>query len=85
MSSQWLKASRICVAVFASARCSADSVWSENTTPQPKVSPARLRSSTVTSCEGLIFFISKARYKPAGPPPMQVMRMCLSPMFDASL
>ena len=40
------------MAVLGSAACSAESVWSEKTTPQPKVSPARLRSRTVTSCDG---------------------------------
>jgi hypothetical protein len=38
MSSQWLKASRICAALGASAACRLPSVWSEKTTPQPNVS-----------------------------------------------
>jgi hypothetical protein len=46
------------------------SVASENTTPKPNVSSARLRSMTVTSCRGSAFFISRAKYSPDGPPPM---------------
>ena len=48
MSSQWLKASRISVARLRIGRAQCRSVWSEKTTPQPKVSPGRLRSTTVT-------------------------------------
>src|SRR5262249_13410138 len=50
-------------------------VWSEKTTPQPNVSPGRLRSITVTWWAGSCFFISRPAYSPAGPPPMHVMRM----------
>ncbi len=75
MSSQWLNASRICVALLGSARCRLPSVWSEKTTPQPKVSYGRLRSTTVMSCDGSCRFISKAKYRPAGPPPIQTIFM----------
>src|SRR5688572_16287821 len=54
----------------AAARLS--SVASEKTTPQPKVSCARLRSSTVTAWAGSAFFIRRARYRPAGPAPTMV-------------
>ena len=73
MSSQWLKAPRICAAVSGSAACRLPSVWSEKTTPQPKVSYGLLRSTTTISCEGSCFFISSAKYRPEGPPPMQTI------------
>jgi len=38
MSSQWLKAPAMAVAVSGSAAARLSSVWSENTTPQPNVS-----------------------------------------------
>jgi hypothetical protein len=60
-----------------SAAARLPSVWLENTTPQPKVSLARFLSSTVTSCRGSAFFISRAKYRPAGPPPTQTIRMRL--------
>src|ERR1051326_6756153 len=42
MSSQWAKASRISPALSGSMRESDSMVWSENTTPTPKVSLARV-------------------------------------------
>ncbi|MCY1384875.1 hypothetical protein D9M69_731800 [compost metagenome] len=48
-------------------------VASENTTPQPKVSYGRLRSITVTSFSGFCSFMSRPKYRPAGPPPMQAI------------
>ena len=58
-------------------------VASENTTPQPKVSYGRLRSTTVMSWPGSSFFISRANVRPAGPPPMQTMRMQSSAILRA--
>ncbi len=75
MSSQWLNAPRISPAVGASAACRLPSVWSENTTPQPKVSYGLLRSTTVISCAGSCFFMRSAKYRPEGPPPMHTMFM----------
>ena len=75
MSSQWLNESRICAAVTGSAARRLPSVWSENTTPQPKVSYGRLRSTTTMSCDGSCSFISSAKYRPAGPPPMHTIFM----------
>src|SRR5207248_2675631 len=49
------------------------SVASENTTPKPKVSSGRLRSSTVISCAGSVFFMRIAKYNPAGPPPTETI------------
>src|SRR5690348_11227768 len=49
------------------------SVSSENTTPNPNVSPAMFRSQTSISWFGLSSFTSVARYSPAGPPPMIAM------------
>src|SRR2546426_9358976 len=50
------------------------SVWSENTTPKPKVSSGRLRSQTVISQRGQAFFARSAKYRPPGPPPMMLDR-----------
>ena len=50
-------------------------VASENTTPQPKVSYGLLRSTTVMSWCTPSFFISRPKYRPAGPPPMQTIFM----------
>ena len=41
----------------------------------PKVSIGLLRSSTVTRCAGFCCFMSRAKERPAGPPPMQRMFM----------
>ena len=61
MSSQWLNASPMSAAVGASAARKFSSVWSDSTTPQPKVSNGRLRSTTVTRCVGFCCFISRAK------------------------
>ncbi len=74
MSSQWWKSSPISAADSASAARRFASVWSLSTTPQPKVSKGRLRSTTVIWRAGLRAFISSAKYRPAGPPPMHRMR-----------
>ena len=61
MSSQCAKARVIASPVGRSASMKVSSVASEKTTPKPKVSSARLRSTTVTSWPGSAFFISKAK------------------------
>src|SRR5262249_35506219 len=73
MSSQWAKARVIASPVRRSASMKLSSVASEKTTPKPKVSSARLRSKTTTSWVGSAFFISKAKYSPAGPPPIETI------------
>src|SRR5215813_6008518 len=73
MSSQWAKARVIASPVERSASMKLSSVASEKTTPKPKVSSARLRSRTVTSWVGSAFFINKAKYSPAGPPPIETI------------
>src|SRR5262249_62366025 len=73
MSSQWAKARVISAWLSASASAKFSRVASEKTTPKPKVSSARLRSTTVTSWVGSAFFISKAKYNPAGPPPIETI------------
>src|SRR5713101_4528680 len=55
--------------VSKSASRSAPRVSSENTTPQPKVASGGLRSITVIWSDGFAFFASRAKYRPAGPPP----------------
>src|SRR5438034_3764722 len=49
-------------------------VASENTTPKPNVSPARLRSNTVTSRPGSPRLASSAASRPPGPPPRTAIR-----------
>src|SRR5258708_28444950 len=44
-------------------------VSSENTTPNPNVSLAALRSQTVISCAELSCLVSAEKYSPPGPPP----------------
>ena len=43
--------------------------------PKPKVSSARLRSTTSTRASGRLFFIRIAKYSPAGPPPITSTRI----------
>src|ERR1700722_7349825 len=50
-------------------------VWSENTTPQPKVSSGRLRSKTSMLASGMALRSRIAAYSPAGPPPTQTIRL----------
>ena len=69
MSSQYAKWSRIAAVLFGSLCSMLPSASADSTTPQPNVSSARLRSSTVTSCDGSRSFIEIAKYNPAGPPP----------------
>ena len=47
----------------------------ENTTPNPNVSSARLRSKTVTSADGSARRMSVAKNSPPGPPPATAIRM----------
>jgi hypothetical protein len=56
-----VEGAEICAALVGSAACRLPSVWSENTTPQPKVSYGRLRSTTTMSCAGFCCFISSAK------------------------
>ena len=70
-----LKASSIAAALAGSFFQRLSSVSLEKTTPQPKVSSGRLRSTTRTSCAGSRSFIEIAKYSPAGPPPMQTILM----------
>ena len=67
--------SSIAAALSASFFQRLSSVSFENTTPQPKVSSGRLRSTTSTSCAGSRSFIEIAKYSPAGPAPMQTIFM----------
>ena len=69
MSSQWASAAVMRAKESASAARKLTIVWSEKTTPQPKVSSRRLRSRTVMSASGRAFLSSRATYSPAGPPP----------------
>jgi hypothetical protein len=46
---------------LGSAACRLPRVWSEKTTPQPKVSYGLFRSTTTISCEGSCRFISSAK------------------------
>ncbi len=73
MSSQWAKARAMAAWVAGSASSKLSSVASENTTPKPKVSSGRLRSRTTTSWAGSAFFIKIAKYRPAGPPPIETI------------
>src|SRR2546430_1502640 len=73
MSSQCAKAWVMAAWVSGSASRKLSSVASENTTPKPKVSSGRLRSSTVISCAGSAFFMRIAKYNPAGPPPTETI------------
>src|SRR6266540_5401324 len=75
MALQRAKASLISTKVSWSASRSAPRVSSENTTPQPKVASGGLRSITRTSWRGSAFFISSAKYSPAGPPPRMPILM----------
>ena len=61
MSSQWAKVSVIARQLGSSAAFRCAWVWSEKTTPQPKVSSGRLRSTTVTRCDGSARFIRMAK------------------------
>ena len=56
-----MKWSRIAWAEGGSFFCNRDRASSDSTTPHPKVSPAPLRSSTVTSCDGSRSFIEIAK------------------------
>src|SRR3984893_7217278 len=55
-------------------------VASEKTKPKPTVSPARLRSNTVTSRPGSPRLASSAASRPPGPPPRTAIRTCAPPL-----
>ena len=61
MSSQCASSASIAAALTGSLRLRLSIVWSEKTTPQPKVSPGWLRSNTSTSTEGSRSFIEIAK------------------------
>jgi hypothetical protein len=61
ISSQWLKETSIASAVSGSQWRIDCMVASEKTTPQPNVSKARLRSTTVIWCSGCWRFIRSAK------------------------
>jgi len=77
MSSQWAKFRVISAYVSASASAKVSSVASEKTTPNPNVSSRRLRSTTRMSWAGSAFFMSRAKYSPAAPPPTLTIFMWL--------
>ena len=65
-------------ALSGSARVRFSSVWSENTTPQPKVSSARLRSQHPRPERfGSRSLARMETYSPAGPPPITSMEPML--------
>ena len=74
MGSQCTPCSVSAVRSTGSAAWIRSSVASENTTPKPKVSSARLRSNTVTSRSGTALFASAAANRPPGPPPRIAIR-----------
>src|SRR4029453_5225780 len=69
MSDQRAKRRLMYSATTGSAFPMPPNVSSENTTPNPNVSVAALRSQRVMSCEASSCFISAAKYRPPGPPP----------------
>ena len=75
MSSQYTNERRIASALPGSLRLKLPSVSSDSTTPQPKVSCGRLRSTTTISWSAWRRFIAIAKYSPAGPPPRQAIRI----------
>ena len=79
MSSQWANSSAIARADCGSLAAKFSTVWSEKTTPQPKVTPGALRSNTSTSCAASRSFIEIAKYSPAGPPPMHAIFIARAP------
>src|SRR6185312_8842950 len=60
-------------------------VSSEKTTPNPKVSSGALRSHTVIWWAGSSCFISAARYRPPGPPPMIAIFTVFLSRFESSV
>jgi hypothetical protein len=61
MSVQRAKARVMAAWLGGSAPWKFSRVASENTTPKPKVSSARLRSTTRISCDGSAFFMRMAK------------------------
>ena len=61
MSSQWANSSAMICADGGSLAARFSTVWSLNTTPQPKVSPSRLRSKTWMLCDASRNFIEIAK------------------------
>src|SRR6266705_2513864 len=75
MSSQWWKLARMEACVSGSAARKFPMVWSEKTTPQPKVSSGRFRSYTSIRTDGSALRSRMAAYSPAGPPPRHTIRL----------
>src|SRR5438270_3274921 len=73
MSSQCANSAVMVAAETGSLAVMFSTVRSEKTTPQPKVTPGALRSKISISCAGSRSFIEMAKYRPAGPPPMQAI------------
>src|SRR5882757_4936269 len=85
MSSQWWKLARMAECVSGSAARKFPIVWSEKTTPQPKVSSGRFRSYTSTRTDGSAFRSRMAAYSPAGPPPRHTSRLILALPLGATI
>src|SRR5882724_5416594 len=75
ISSQWWKLARMDACVSGSAARKFPIVWSEKTTPQPKVSSGRFRSYTSMRTDGNALRSRMAEYSPAGPPPRHTIRL----------
>ncbi len=79
MSSQRANSASIAACTTGSACSMPPSVSSLNTTPNPNVSSAALRSQTVISCEVPSWrescWASALKYSPPGPPPITAIRM----------
>src|SRR5262249_48500947 len=73
MSSQWAKWLVISAWLSRSASATCSRVASEKTTPKPKVSSGRFRSTTVMSWVGSDFFLSRLEQSSAGPPPIDTI------------
>ena len=61
ISSQCANSSAMIFAETGSLACKFSTVWSEKTTPQPKVTPGGLRSNISISCAGSRSFIEMAK------------------------
>src|SRR4030081_2849055 len=85
MSSQWGKLARMDACVSGSAAWKFPMVWSEKTTPQPKVSSGRFRSYTSTRSDGSALRSRIAAYSPAGPPPRHTIRLILAVPLVAAI
>ena len=78
-SADWIQS-----ALRVSLACKRSIVWSEKTTPQPKVSSALFLSTTRISWSGFLNFMQIPKYSPPGPPPMHTAFISSSPKKSAS-